>query len=205
MTVCSDIRSGLSAGIMISIGGAVYLAAAPESKIFAAVLFTVALLSICYRGYALFTGRVGFIVESHKKKDCSTLFLCLLGNAAATIACGYAIRYAIPATGAAAEALCAAKLTQAIPATFIRAIFCGVLMYIAVAVYRENKSIAGILFAIPVFIIAGFEHSIADIFYFAVSGMVSGQACLFIWVVILGNSLGAMILPALNYKGKHKE
>lgn len=205
MTVWADIRSGFSAGIMIAIGGAVYLAAAPESKIFAAVLFTVALLSICYRGYALFTGRVGFIVESHKKADLSTLLSCLFGNAVATIVCGYAIRYAIPATGVAAEALCVTKLTQAIPATFIRAIFCGVLMYIAVAVYRENKSIAGILFAIPVFITAGFEHSIADIFYFAASGIVSGQACLFIWVVILGNSFGAMILPALNYKGKHKE
>ncbi len=205
MKALSDIRSGLSAGIMISIGGAVYLASSSESKILAAVLFTVALLSICLRGYALFTGRVGFIVESHKKDDVSTLLLCLLGNALATIICGLLIRYAIPATGDAAAAACENKLTQAYLSTFVRGVFCGVLMYIAVSVYRENKTIVGILFAIPVFIAAGFEHSIADIFYFAASGIVSLKACLFIWIVILGNSVGAMILPALNYKGKKHE
>ena len=205
MKIVRDILSGVSAGIMISIGGAVYLSASSESKILAAVLFSVALLSICYRGYALYTGKVGFIVESHGKDDFSTLFLCLLGNTIATIVCGYAIRYAIAATGDAARALADAKLTQTLPSTFIRAAFCGVLMYIAVSVFRENKSTIGILFAIPVFILAGFEHSIADMFYFAASGIVSARACVYLWVVILGNSVGAMILPALNYKGKPRD
>lgn len=199
-----SIRSGICAGIMISIGGAVYLACG-DRKYIGAVLFTVALLSICFRGYALFTGRVGFIVENHKKADVSELLLCLLGNAIGTVVCGLLIRYAITATGDAAQAVCEAKLTQAIPSTFIRAIFCGVLMYIAVSVYRENKSVVGILFCIPVFIIAGFEHSIADMFYFAASGIVSARACGFIWIVILGNSVGAMILPALSFESKKKK
>lgn len=193
-----NILSGISAGIMISIGGAVFLAC--DNRYMGAVLFTVALLSICYRGYVLYTGKVGFIVNKHGKAELSELFLGLLGNAVGTIACGYAIRYAIPATGEAARTLCDAKLLQAVPSTFIRAVFCGVLMYIAVSIYREKNSIVGILFGIPVFIIAGFEHSIADIFYFASSGIVSVRACGFIWIVILGNSVGAMILPLLNYE-----
>ena len=52
------------------------------------------------------------------------------------------------------------------------------------------------------FILAGFEHSIADLFYFAASGIVSLKAFGFIWVVILGNSIGAVILPLLTYQRK---
>ena len=62
----------------------------------------------------------------------------------------------------------------------------------------------GILFCIPVFILAGFEHSIADIFYFAASGIVSLPALGFIWTVILGNTLGGMILPVLGMAGEKK-
>ena len=197
-----NILSGVSAGIMISVGGAVYLAC--DNRYAGAVLFTVALLSICYKGYALFTGKAGFIVEKHGKAEVSELLLALLGNLFGTVICGYAIRYAIPTMGEAAKVLCDAKLTQALPSTLIRALFCGVLMYIAVSIFREKGSITGIIFCVPVFILAGFEHSIADMFYFAVSGIVSVQALVFIWAVIIGNAVGAMILPALNYKGGAK-
>ena len=70
-------------------------------------------------------------------------------------------------------------------------------MYLAVSTWRDSKTPLGILFCIPVFILSGFEHSIADIFYFAASGMVSLKAFLFLWLVILGNALGAVILPLL--------
>ena len=197
------IASGVSAGIMISIGGAVFLAC--DNRYAGALLFTVALLSICYKGYALFTGKVGYIVEKHKKADVSELLLALLGNAIGTILCGYFIRFTMPAIVQAAQTLCDGKLTQSIYSTFVRGIFCGVLMYIAVSVFRERGTVTGILFCIPVFILAGFEHSIADMFYFAASGIVSAQAALFIWLVIAGNSVGACILPALGLLGTVKD
>lgn len=197
-----DIKSGLSAGILISIGGAVFLSC--DSRYIGAVLFTVALICICYKGYALFTGKVGFIAESHTKPEVSTLLLALFGNTVGTVVCGYAIRYAIPADGEAARVLCDAKLAQTMPSTFIRAIFCGVLMYLAVSIFREKGTPVGILFCVPVFIIAGFEHSIADMFYFAASGIVLARACGFLWIVILGNAVGAMILPALSLERRRK-
>ena len=189
--------SGLAAGILISIGGAVFLAL--ENRIAGAVLFTVALLCICLKGYGLFTGKVGFLPESHTKEDFSVVLLALLGNTIGTILCGLLVRYAVPASGEAAATLCAGKLAAQAPLqTLIRAVFCGILMYLAVSVYRDRKTIAGILFCVPVFILAGFEHSIADLFYFAASGIVSLEACLFLWIVILGNALGGMLLPLLN-------
>ena len=190
------ISSGLAAGICISLGGAVFLAV--ENRIVGAVLFCVALLCICFKGYALFTGRVGFIPEDHGKDALETLLLCLLGNALGTVLGGSLIRLALPGLGAAALTLCEGKLAQLWWSTLIRGGFCGVLMYLAVSTWRDSKTPLGILFCIPVFILSGFEHSIADIFYFAASGLVSLRAFLFIWVVILGNALGAMILPLLN-------
>ena len=194
--------SGVCAGVMIAIGGSVYLAC--ENRVVGAVLFSVALLTICFRGYSLYTGRIGFIPEKHDRDTVSALFFGLLGNLAATIACGFLIRLAVPGLGAAAEALCGGKLVQSGLQTFIRGVFCGVLMYVAVSVYRDGKNIVGILFGIPVFILSGFEHSIADMFYFAAAGDLSARAFLFVLPVILGNSLGAMLLPVMSGCGKEK-
>ena len=199
------IASGICAGILISIGGSVYLAC--DNKYIGAVLFTVALLCICLKGYSLYTGRIGFIVETHDKEYFGGLTLGLLGNAIGTAGCGYAIRLALPKLGEAAQTLCTGKLDQSFAQTLIRGIFCGVLMYLAVSDYKEKNNVIGVIFCIPVFILAGFEHSIADLFYFAASDIVSLQAFGFIWTVILGNSIGAVILPLLmmNFKGKKNE
>ena len=196
----NKIASGICAGILISIGGSVFLSS--ENKIVGALLFTVALLCICYKGYALFTGKVGYLPEKADKEAFSVLLLGLLGNAIGTIACGFLLRYAIPAIGTAAETLCSGKLeTQALWQTFVRAVFCGVLMYLAVSIFRDSKTPIGILFCIPVFILSGFEHSIADLYYFAASGIVSLQAFAFLWVVIAGNSVGGVLLGLLMKLG----
>ena len=194
------ILQGISAGILISIGGSVFLAC--ENRYVGAVLFSVALLCICVKGYSLFTGKVGFIPEKHGKEELSVLFLGLLGNLIATLAGGLLIRCAVSASAAAAETICAAKLAQTVPQTFIRALFCGILMYLAVSIYRDNKTIAGIVFCIPVFILSGFEHSIADMFYFAAAGMFTGRVLLFIITVLLGNAAGGMLLPIISMAGK---
>ena len=199
------ILDGVSAGLMITIGCSVYLACV--NKVVGAVLFAVALLTICYKGLSLFTGKVGYIPEKHGKEEVSALLLGLLGNAIATCALGYLVGLALPNLQASAQVLYESKLTQEWWQTFIRAIFCGVLMYVAVSVYRENKTIVGILFAVPVFILSGFEHSIANMAYFGISAQVSFDAFLFILIVIAGNAVGGMLLPILQGKlsiGKKK-
>ncbi|MBR6313833.1 MAG: formate/nitrite transporter family protein [Clostridia bacterium] len=200
----NKIASGICAGILISIGGSIFLSC--ENKIVGALLFTVALLCICYKGYSLFTGKVGYLPEKADKEAFSVLLLGLLGNAIGTIACGYLLRYAIPAIGAAAETLCSGKLeTQALWQTFVRAIFCGVLMYLAVSIFRDSKTPIGILFCIPVFILSGFEHSIADLYYFAASGIVSLRAFAFLWTVIAGNAVGGVLLGLLMKIGRKEK
>ena len=195
----SKVLNGISAGLMVSIGCAVFLSC---EKVVGAVLFTIALLVICFRGYSLYTGKIGFIPFSHKKEDFSVLLLGLLGNAIGMIVFGLLISVALPNLKETAFAICSTKLTMEWYQTIIRGLFCGVLMFIAVYVYRENKSIVAIIFAIPTFILCGFEHSIADIGYFAIANMFSFDVVLFILLVVIGNTIGSMILPYLSIAGQ---
>ena len=167
-----------------------------------ACLFAVALLGICSKGYALFTGKVGYLVEDHSPRAISSLGYALLGNAISTVSLGLLIRAAMPHLGTAAYEICSRKLEQLPLGTLVRAIFCGVLMYLAVSIYREKNTIAGIVYCVPVFILAGFEHSIANMFYFGTAGLLNGQVFVYLLVVIFGNAVGGMLLPLLDQLGK---
>ncbi len=192
---------GLLAGIMIGIGGCVYLSLYAENRIVGSLLFSVALLTICYNGYALFTGGVGYIPLSHKKDDISALLLGLFGNAVGTIIMGLLMKVACPSVCDVATFICSLKLGQSIQTAFIRAFFCGILMYVAVCLYKEHKTVLGIFVCIPVFILSGFEHSIANMFYFAASDIVSFEAFGYICICILGNAIGGMLMPLLSMLG----
>ena len=191
--------SGLQAGLLISVGGTVFLSL--DNRVAGAVFFTVALLCICMKGYALFTGRVGFLPENRTAREARDLLLCLAGNAAGTALGGLAVRLALPSLGGAAGALAAAKLAQTAGQTLLRAVFCGMLMYLAVSIWRERGRTEGILFCVPVFILCGFEHSVADMFYFAAAAA-GPAAVLYVLIVIAGNAAGGVLLPLLSLAGK---
>lgn len=194
-------RESLCAGILITIGGTVFLSC--ENKTVGAVLFSVALLCICYKSYYLFTGKIGYIVEQHTKQDFLNLDIGLFGNLAATFFLGMLLRTVLPNIGEKAAEMCSAKLAQFPLYTFIRGFFCGILMYLAVSIYKEKNSVLGILFCVPVFILCGFEHSIADMFYLGASGIFSVKIILFTALVVTGNTFGAIVLPLL--KGVHTD
>ncbi|MBR0159235.1 MAG: formate/nitrite transporter family protein [Clostridia bacterium] len=196
MYILKKICSGAAAGLLISIGCAVFLAC--ENKYVGSVMFSVALLSICLFGVALYTGKIGMMVQSHSRDDFATLLLGLLGNTLGVAAGGFALSYAVPKLKEAAVVLCEAKLTtQEWGQTLLRGMFCGVLMFVAVCIFRNSNKVIGILFCIPVFILSGFEHSIADIGYFACANTVSWKAFGYVWTVILGNTLGSLLIAAL--------
>lgn len=41
-------------------------------------------------------------------------------------------------------------------AFFLKSVLCGMIMYIAVEIYRRDKSVLGIIYGIPTFILCGF-------------------------------------------------
>ena len=199
----AKLLSGVSAGLLISIGGTVFLAC--ENKVVGAVFFSVALLCICYKKYSLYTGRIGYAIRDRSKDYFAGLFLGLAGNIIGTAAGGVLIRTALPSLIEKAQSACGARLEQTFWQTLVRAIFCGILMYLAVSIFAEHKTPLAILFCIPVFILSGFEHSIADMFYFAVRGLPDMKSVLFIATVILGNTIGALILPLINPAERKKK
>lgn len=197
---------GIAAGILISIGGCVFLSCCgAEMKWLGAILFSVALLCICYKGYALFTGKVGYLVNDHSRDSLCTVLLALVGNAISCCGIGLLISAVMPGLGDTAYAICSAKLEQVLLDTVVRSMLCGVLMYMAVSIYKEKNTPVGILFCVPVFILAGFEHSIANMFYFGAAKLLNVRAALYLCVVVLGNSAGGMLFPALDSTGKSKE
>jgi len=187
---------GIMAGILISIGGSVFLSC--ENRVIGAILFSVALLSICYKGYILFTGKVGYIAESHTQSDLIALIGGLFGNLLTTYFLGFLISLTLPTLGETAFSICSAKLTQTFFQATVRGVFCGILMYLAVSIFKEKGTPIGILFCVPVFILSGFEHSIADMFYFGASGLTDPAIFLFMAEVIFGNTVGGLLLPLLQ-------
>lgn len=186
----------VSAGIMIAIGGSVFLAC--DNKYVGAVLFSVALLCICYLGYYLFTGKIGYLAKDFSKSNILNLATGLAVNLIITFLLGMLISFALPNLAEKAYTICTAKLEQSFLITFVRAVFCGVLMYTAVEIFKEKKTPLGIIFCIPVFILCGFEHSVADMFYFGASGIFNAKILTFELAAVLGNTVGSLVLALLS-------
>ena len=198
-----QIFGGIASGLLVAIGGTVLLSV--EDRVVGAVLFTIALLAICYMDLYLFTGRIGFVVEGCTRQMPAQLCVGLLGNFVGATLTGLIVRFARPGIIERAQSACQARLENGFLRAFVLGCLCGVLMYVAVKIYKLG-SVLGIVFCIPVFILAGFEHSIADMFYFALAGMMDFAYLGFIIAVVLGNAVGAMVLAGLwrlkNVTGK---
>ncbi len=197
-TYPGQIVNGFLAGMMISLGGTVYLACYQKNVFIGALLFSMGLLVICWKGYSLYTGKIGLLYEAHTKEDISVLLLGLLGNFLATVVFGFMIAYTFPDLKTVATIVCTAKLATSYARILLRAVLCGILIYLAVDIYRNNKTVLGILFCIPAFILSGYEHSIADMFYFAVYGIATAESFGIICLVLIGNSIGGLLIPTLK-------
>lgn len=198
MSVLKTFRESVCAGVLIALGGSVFLGA--ENRTAGAVLFALALLCISYKGYYLYTGKVCYL-RVHTLRSDGLMLLCgLSGNLLTVWLLGRLVCLAVPTLGLRAETLCAAKLEQSLLQTFLRGVFCGNLVYLAVSIFKENGSPLPILYAVPAFILSGFEHSIADLFYFSAASVPGETVLGFMAAVIIGNTLGGLALPLLMPK-----
>lgn len=180
----SILRSAILAGLCISIGCVVNLRV---GGIGGAVLFAFGLLAVVHYKLKLYTGTAGFI---RAKGDWSMLLFVLLGN---IIGCGLtalAVTYAQPDILPPDLAIVQSRLAKGPFACFLLAIGCGFIMTTAVQFGREGKFLP-LLFGVPVFILCGFAHSIADAFYFlAVPELYSPQLLIVYIAEVLGNFAG---------------
>ena len=189
------------AGVMISIGGTIYLTC--ESKLLGAFLFSIGLYAICAFGLNLYTGKIGYVIDN-KPKYLIELLITLIGNIIGTVACGYLLflsRIGDKLRNA-ASVICEVKLNDNLLSIFILAIFCGIIMYLAVDLFKRLGDFGkymGIFMGITVFILAGFEHCVANMYYFSAANMWTWKTVLYVLIMVLGNSVGSILL-ALGMK-----
>ena len=81
-------------------------------------------------------------------------------------------------------------------AYFIKSVFCGAIMYIAVDCWKSKGAPLGIIYGVPLFIFCGFQHCIANIIFLGLANSMSPL----ILVCILGNLLGSIIIDLLTPK-----
>lgn len=195
------------AGAAIGIGGMVYLSV--ENKVAGALMFTVGLYTICVHGLNLYTGKIGYLPEqlSCGRLDyLMDLFVIWLGNLAGTGLTAAAIAQTrADGMAEAARSVCEPKMKDGLLSLFILAVFCGFLMYVAVDGYRQTKNPAILFMGVAAFILCGFEHCIADMFYFSAAGIWSGRAARRIAVITLGNSAGGVLIPLIKNKGNRMD
>ena len=193
------------AGVMISVGGTVFLMS--PDKVSGAVFFCVGLFSVCVFGLALYTGQTGYFLDGNIGKNAINLAIIWIGNLVGCLTVGLMLRWS-GTLAETAEANVAARLAKPLGYSFLTAIMCGVLMYIAVDNFRHGASeigkFVGIMLCVPAFILAGFEHSIEDMFDIAAargSGLFGGDTLAFLGVVSAGNLVGAVLFAKLRAIG----
>ena len=176
------INKSIGAAILIGLGDYALL---KLGQPLGPVLFALGLLGVCYMGQNLFTGKCGFLFQD--KIKVLDLLLILLVNLIA----GYLIGLLFSFTDKQVLTNALSKVADwefSFP-FFVKGVLCGIIMYIAVFMYRKGTPL-GIIFGIPLFIFCGFQHCIANIITLGVARTIHSSIIL----AIIGNFVGSLLM-----------
>ena len=182
------------AGLLISLGATAFLTA--DNKIVGALLFSIGLTAVILLEANLYTGKIGYV---NSKAKLISAALILIQNLLVALVCGlifYSTKNNI------CENLWLNKLTKSWYEFLFDSIGCGICIYLSVELYKKTSSIFVIVLGVLVFILSGFEHCIADIFYLSASMSFDLKSILYILIAIIGNSIGSLLIRflQLNFK-----
>lgn len=189
------ITKSILAGLLISLAGIVYLNC--PDKIVGSLLFSLGLISILILEAKLFTGAIGYV---NSKQSILDSLLILVFNLVAAAIVGLIYR----CSSDAAVPIVESKLSifsEAWWLTGLKSIGCGAAIYLAVEGYKKSKSLIPVILGVMTFILAGWNHCIADCFYMA-AGSSSVLAIPYLLMVIVGNSIGSLLIRFLQLGGK---
>ena len=203
---------GILAGLSIGLGSFLFVLTktyvpGEYGKILSAIVFAVGLFLVCTFLLSLYTGKIGLIFE--KKQEAwfyISLPVMLIGNAIGAIGLGYICYFifkdtdlfttAMNATLARTASFDDIQSFEPFLATLVKGIACGLCVYLAVKAFAANRlKIVGILllvFFVFMFVYFGFEHCIANMFYFSMANHWSGGAFIDLFLVIFANSIGTI-------------
>ena len=188
------IRSAIMAGICIGIAGFGYLAV---GGIVGAVTFAFGLLAVVHYRLKLYTGTAGFFVKGELAQLCTILAMNIVG----CLLVALMARMSPMPLQEAAQHILEGRLNAGIVQSGVLAIGCGFIMTTAVKWGREGKFLP-LLFGVPLFIICGFPHCVADAFYYLCVPVEyltanAGQVLLLYASIVLGNFIGCNLYRLL--------
>lgn len=193
--------SSILAGTCIGFGGVIYLMS--ENKVIGSMFFAIGLLTICSYGLHLYTGKVCYVCQNDKKFALQ-IPLIWFGNLIGTgiiALISMATRNGAKLS-AAAQGLCDVKMADSYISLFMLGIFCNIMIYIAVEGYNKIQYEMGkylsLFLGVMVFILSGFEHSIADMFYFWMCMNWSVESVIRLIVITLGNAVGGIVFAEVK-------
>ncbi len=187
-SILNKILKSILAGALISTAGVIYLNC--PNKIVGAFLFSVGLLGVFLLDANLFTGKIGYV---NSKKTILDSMLFLVINLVTAFLIGLLYRLYKGEVSTAFDSRMVKQWYQLL----LDGIGCGALIYIATESYKQMKSIIIPIICVAGFILAGFEHSIADAFYFGASSL-SWEGLLYLLIVIVGNAIGSLVIRFLQ-------
>lgn len=175
------------AGILIGLGCVIYVAS--PVKYVGSCLFSLGLLTIMIKGYFLYTGKVGDWTPSSTFRLIYMFILNGLGCAAT----GYLFtltRIDLSAIHHVTEL----KLNDTMLSSFILAMGCGAMMHIAYYNFNKGKNPLYVILPIMFFMLAGFEHCVANCGFFAMGKVdMSVQDWTRLALIVLGNGVGSWV------------
>lgn len=204
------LRSSVFAGIYIGVAGFGFLASGLQSQVYGSlvgsVLFCLGLLAVVGYRLKLYTGTAGYI----SRNETGELFLILAGNILGCLLVALLSRVSPLDMQSAAQNILEMRLRTGALNCGLLGIGCGLLMTTAVTFARE-KNYLPLLFGVPLFIVCGFTHCVADAFYYLAAPLAFWKAhaleILAVYVcIVLGNLIGCnlyrIILEKSQYTGE---
>lgn len=189
--VIKNFIKAFDAGFLIGLATITYLQC--ENKYLGAFLFGIGLFIICCYELKLCTGMFGYVWETGEDLIGPTL-----GNILGVLICFIAARLFNPRIVELAHAALSVRLDRSIPQVLVSGIFCGILIFLAVDIFkygaRSFTKALGIFICVPVFVINGFDHCVVTMFYACSSATLLevGLAILRVCVILAGNFVGAI-------------
>lgn len=177
-------RKSLFSGLLIGFGACGFLSL---GGLPGAVIFTFGLVCVILSGAPLYTGRAGVTT------DIPELVRIWFFNALGCLLLGLLVASLGGEPAARAADCVAARLSQGPWRSFLRAVGCGAIIDTVVWLYRNTKSFLPVLFGVPLFIVCGFYHSIADVVYLVAALRWDPAILWFYPLVVLGNYVGCNV------------
>ena len=172
-------------------------------KVLGSILFAVGLFTVCSLSLHLYTGKIGLIYEGKQTKTFYlSLPIMLLGNAIGAFGLGMLCYLIFKNT----DLFSTAANTAAVRLNFnsfndylacaVKSTLCGLCVYLAVKAFAYKKiSLLGtgmLVFFVFVFVYSGFQHCIANMFYFGFGWAWKWQLAVNLALCIAFNSVGPL-------------